>query len=187
MSADVVEGGRDRGGLHRPRWWSVAVAAGLVVVGAAQAGSAREEAALVACVERAEASLAHTAGRVGAAVQYAGPLLTGAATPAAVRASLAEVVGDAAARGLPALDADARRCADVEVLPWHGSRVAARSAYLERLAVARARLEAVTTSVRVLYVRDAEGDAARAQALEALRRGLSGSRQDRVERLLASP
>lgn len=179
-------GSRAAGRQERVRFATrVGVVALVLVVGAERAGATRESAALVRCVERSEAALAHGAARVAGAVQYASPLLTGAQTPAAVRQSLAEVVADAAARSLPGVDRARQGCAAAEVLPWHDATRAAFSAYAGLVDLRRERLVAVTASVRALYAPDDDVERARADALAALRAALGGGRERRAVELLS--
>jgi hypothetical protein len=178
----AAHAGRRAGTRHGP-WAAVVVL--VLVVGAERAGSSRESASLLRCVERAEAALAHGEARVAGAVQYASPLLTGAQTPPAVRQSLAEVVGDAAAGSLPGVDEARRGCATTAVLPWHDATRAALAAYEGLVDARRARLVAVTRSVRALYAPDGDVQRARASALAALRAGLAGTRERRAVELLS--
>ncbi|MDP3711266.1 MAG: hypothetical protein Q8R60_02110 [Mycobacteriales bacterium] len=185
---DVVEGPVDGLAARRvPQALLVALAATAVLgTGVDRVAADGEQRALLACVEAGEAVQAHEAARAAGTVQYASPQLTGASTPAAVRASLEALVAGVAGEAAPQVDAARADCAGVGALAWHGRERRARDAYAALLAAERDRWRAVATDVSVLFEPDASVAALRSRALASLVAALAGEQERRVRDLLGA-
>lgn len=180
---DLVEGSAAR---RVPQALLVALAATAVLgTGVDRVVADREHRALLVCVEAGEEVQAHEAARAAGTVQYASPQLTGASTPAAVRASLEALVAGVAGQAAPQVDAARADCARVGALAWHGRERRARDAYAALLAAERDRWRAAATDVSVLFEPDASVPGLRARALASLVAALDGKAEERVRALLA--
>lgn len=184
---DLVEGPVDGLAARRvPQALLVALAATAVLgTGVDRVVADREHRALIACVEAGEAVQAHEAARAAGTVQYASPQLTGASTPAAVRASLEALVAGVAGQAAPQVEAARADCEDVGALAWHGRERRARDAYAALLAAERDRWRAVASDVSVLFEPDASVAVLRSRALVTLVAALDGQAEDRARALLA--
>lgn len=179
---DVVEGSAAR---RVPQALLVALTAAAVLgTGADRVVADHEHRALLACVEAGEQVQAHEAARAAGTVQYAAPQLTGASTPAEVRASLEALVAGVAEEAAPQVDAARADCAAVGALAWHGRERRARDAYAALLSAERDRWRAVATDVAVLFEPDAAVPGLRSRALASLVAALEGDAEDRVRVLL---
>ncbi len=129
----------------------------------------REAAALTRSTAAGERTARHATAVVAAVVSYASPQLSAAGSPAAVRASLAQVVQGAAGREAPALQ---RRLEDVRAMripPWHSDLRRARTAVLAYLRARLDQLRAVAASY------EAYGAVPPAQLRDLARQALVGA------------
>lgn len=131
---DVVGSGSDRPPRRRLR--AAAAVLVLVAVGAYVGDSVqhrREVDQLAQRVAEARGTADYADTRVQSVIRYASPQLDGAATPAAVRAGLAQLVAQSARDQLRAVTKARGAVADVTVLPWHHSADTARTRCLRYL------------------------------------------------------
>jgi hypothetical protein len=146
-------------------------AVGLVIGLAGYAGNAelgrRELDALLSRVSAGQGEVAYSNNRIAAAVAYTTPLLFRASLQPQVRASLRQIVTDAAAGQVDAMREEQGRVTATQVLPWHRDRVRARAALASYLQARVSYLRAVAADLQALYDRHPELDRLFAQARTA--------------------
>lgn len=188
MAAELLDAGPARPVRRRPLVAVVVLV--LLVLGVLRLDEllrAREVDALLQRVAAGQSAVAYADRRVASTVTYAMPLLTSASTTAAVRASLQQLVQDAAAGQVDRLAQVQRDVARTRVLPWHADQRRARSAAARLLGAHADHLRAVARDADALYVTQPQLDRGRAAARSALLRAADASAQRRVRSVLPAP
>ena len=166
---DVLSGGGGHPVGRLPAPARLLLVAVLVLLGVGDLQARRLEVdGLLERVRQGQATVAFADRRLAATVQYASPQLTSPTVPIAVRTDLQALVRREAAGQVPALQRRRDEAAAAPIAPWHRAAHRAREAYVLHLDARLARLEAATTDLSTLYVRQPGLDGRLQDARDAL-------------------
>jgi hypothetical protein len=136
----------------------VALLIGLGLVAINNVTESRELDRMLSRVHESLDTIAYADRRVAATVDYTRPLLFGANVPAHVRAGLQQLVADAAAGQVGAVEQERAKAAHLSVLAWHRDLRTAKRALVVYLDARVAYLRGVAANTHTLYVAHPELD-----------------------------